>query len=242
MLAVLPGFFRSFTDLPAIELVENRARQNAIAGVQYTLLKDVAEPMNDSNPSRKAEDEETVTLNLKPFTPGAKVPPPSAPDGDDSITLLIERAACEVAGDASHPVMAPKGPIAPKDMLGAVTYSYAKGVYRSEDIARKMDSDPEFRAAVGDNMPDAGLIRRFRRLNRDAIRETLAKVFRRQRKKSAKETMAQTLPGATPAAPASPGHSPKIPESPGETTIVSIRDAEEKLNKAAWIDNMSKGE
>ncbi|HKX61341.1 MAG TPA: transposase, partial [Verrucomicrobiae bacterium] len=197
--------------------------------------------MNDSNPSPRKSEEDTVTLNLKPFTPGAKVPPPSAPDGDDSITLLIERAACEVAGDASHPVMAPKGPIAPKDMLGAVTYSYAKGVYRSEDIARKMDSDPEFRAAVGENMPDAGLIRRFRRLNRDAILETLAKVFRRQRKKAAKETMAQTLPGATPAAPVSPGHPPKIPES-GETTIVSIRDAEEKLNKAAWIDNMSKGE
>jgi hypothetical protein len=105
-----------------------------------------------------------------------------------------------------------------------------------------MDSDPEFRAAVGESMPDAGLIRRFRRLNRDAIRETLAKVFRRQRKKSAKETMAQTMPGATPAAPVSPGPSPKIPESPGETTIVSIRDAEEKLNKAAWIDNMSKSE
>jgi hypothetical protein len=208
--------------------------------------------MSESHPGRR-DEEETVTLNLKPFTPGAKAPlppstqPPQA-STDDSITLLIERAACEVAAKEGQPVVAPKGTIPAKEMLGAVTYSYAKGVYRSEDIARKMDSDPEFRAAVGDAMPNASIIRRFRRLNRSAIRDTLAKVFRRQRKKAASETLGQTLPGAAPAppTPTQPG-SPGSPASPpnaesGETTFVSIRDAEDKLDKAAWIDNMSKSD
>jgi transposase len=206
--------------------------------------------MSESHPGRR-DEEETVTLNLKPFTPGAKTPPstptpPQTPPAstDDSITLLVSRAACEVAAKEGQPVVAPKGTIPAKEMLGAVTYSYAKGVYRSEDIARKMDSDPEFRAAVGDAMPDAGIIRRFRRLNRNAIRDTLAKVFRRQRKKAASETLAQTLPGATPAAPQTPPAKQATPVSAesGETTIVSIRDAEEKLDKAAWIDNMSKSD
>lgn len=202
--------------------------------------------MSESHQNRK-EDEETVTLNLKPFTPGAKPPPPKPDAPDESITMLVEKAASEVASNDDKPVVAPRGSIPAKEMLGAVTYSYAKGVYRSEDIARKMDSDPEFRAAAGDNMPDANIIRRFRRLNRTAIRDTLAKVFRRQRKKGATETMAQTLPGATPApatAPATPVAPPPKPANadPGESTIVSIRDAEEKLDKAAWIDNMSKSD
>ena len=199
--------------------------------------------MSESHPGRR-DEEETVTLNLKPFTPGPKAPPPQPqPEADnESITLLIDRAACEVAAaKEGQPVVAPKGTIPAKEMLGAVTYSYAKGVYRSEDIARKMDSDPEFRAAVGEAMPDATVIRRFRRLNRNAIRDTLAKFFRRQRKKAASETMAQTLPGATPVAPPPPPAKPANPDS-GETTIVSIRDAEEKLDKAAWIDNMSKSD
>ena len=192
---------------------------------------------SESHPNRKAE-EETITLNLKPFTPGAKPSSPPAPAVEESMTLLVEQAATEVA-KGGQPVVSPRGSISAKEMLGVVTYSYAKGVYRSEDIARKMDSDPEFRAAAGEGMPDAKLIRRFRRLNRGVILETLAKVFRRQRKKLATEAAAQTLPGATPPTPP-----PKQAKGDvhGETTIVSIRDAEEKLNKAAWIDNMSKDE
>jgi hypothetical protein len=192
-----------------------------------------------SNPKKvQKPEEETITLNLASFTPGHKTPP--QPSADESVTMIVERAAEEVSKKATQPVVGAKGPIAPKDMLGAVTYSYAKGVYRSEDIARKMAKDPEFSAAAGDGLPDAQSIRKFRRLNREAIMETLARVFRRQRKKAATETVAQTMPGAEPAV-ASPNPQ-QAAEQPGETTILSRRDAEDQINKAAWIDNMSKDE
>ena len=196
--------------------------------------------MSDLNQKKQA-DEETIALNLARFAPGQK-PSTPAPAEEESITLIVERAAADVAkkNTVSPPSSAPGAPAAPtppKEMLGAVAYSYAKGVYRSEDIARKMENDPGYSAAAGERLPDAQAIRRFRRLNRSAIMETLAQVFRRKRKKESAETLAQTMPGAEPAAT---NPSNKADNEPGETTILSRRDAENKLNNAAWIDNMSK--
>jgi hypothetical protein len=148
--------------------------------------------------------------------------------------MIVEKAAAEVA--RKRPSSAAPGPTPGKEMLGAVAYSYAKGVYRSEDIARKMEKDPEYSEAAGDHLPDANAIRRFRRLNREDIMEILSRVFRRQRKKAAAETVSQTLPGAEPAGPSSKTSDGE----PGETTILARKEAEDKLNKAAWIDNMSK--
>lgn len=198
-----------------------------------------------SDPTPKPKEEETVTLNLAPFAPGQKrtpapkasPPSPSTPapaPEDEGVTMLVARAAADVAQKGGG-----QGPTPTKEMLGAVAYSYAKGVYRSEDIARKMEKNPDYREAAGEKLPDAQSIRRFRRLNRQAIVETLAQFFRRKRKKNAAEAMNQTMPGAEPASPPPPA--PRKPDGePGETTLLSRKDAEDKLNQAAWIDNMSK--
>jgi len=193
--------------------------------------------MSDPRSNSKAEDE-TVRLNLAPFAPGRKTPAPSpgsTPPDEEGITMIVAQAAADVAQKKPDPATPTPPPPRP-EMLGAVAYSYAKGVYRSEDISRKMEGNPEYRAASGERVPDAQAIRRFRRLNRDAIMETLAKVFRRQRKQRSTEALSQTLPGAEPAATSG---QQGVPE-PGETTLISRRDAEQKLNNAAWVDNMSK--
>jgi hypothetical protein len=200
--------------------------------------------MSDT-PHKPTPEGDTVALNLAAFAPGQKQKQaPSTPPEEEGMTMIIGKAAAEVVqANAAKPSSAPSPS---KELLGAVAYSYAKGVYRSEDIARKMGNDPKYSEAAGDHLPDANAIRRFRRLNRDSIMETLSKVFRRQRKKATAETLGQTLPGAEPSVPP-PAPAPSAASSvrrsdnePGETTILSRKDAESHLNKAAWIDNMSK--
>src|SRR6185369_12927624 len=84
-------------------------------------------------------------------------------------------------------VVVPKsaGPVGPASMLGAISYCYMKGVYSSSDIEQKMYDDPAFRASCHNEVPRPEDIRRFRRLNREAIQATLEKVFRGTRKKIA---------------------------------------------------------
>ena len=188
-----------------------------------------------SDPNRKpSAEEDTIALNLAQFAPGRK--PAESPPSEEGMTMIVERAAAEVA--QKNASGGAGGPAPAKEMLGAVAYSYAKGVYRSEDIARKMETNPEYSEAAGDRLPDANAIRRFRRLNRDFIMETLSRVFRRQRKKATAETLKQTLPGAEPSTTLAGSGKPD--GEPGETTMLSRKEAEDKLNKAAFIDNMSK--
>ena len=182
--------------------------------------------MNDKN-----EDKSTI-LNLHKFAPG-QPRGPQPPEDASELTVSIKNAA-EKAAQEGAPVRAPNegGALPPEQLLGAVSYCYAKGVYTSEDIERKMQRDPKLRDAIGGAVPSARAIRRFRVLNRDAIMNTLEKAFRFLRKKSAREIQ-QPLPGqpATPVTPAGPGES---------TVTVARKQAEQTLDRAAFIDNMSK--
>lgn len=194
-----------------------------------------------SEPEKKPHDEsQTTFLHLSKFAPKKPGQPPTNTSPEESPTLFIQKAAAETAEQSSQPVVVPKGgALPPKEMLGAVTYCYAKGVYRSEDIERKMKQDPEFRSAVQNEIPDAHAIRRFRRLNRAAIQATLEKFFRKLRKRP---PLTQVMPGAQPPEP-----SPLPPSAPaasdaGNTTMLAKREASARLDNAAWIDNMSKEE
>jgi hypothetical protein len=154
------------------------------------------------------------------------------PEPETGVTVSIKRAAAQTVQQGGQPVVPKDGGKLPGEgMLGAVSYCYAKGVYTSEEIENKMTRDPQLREAVQGELPDANAIRRFRRLNRGAIQQTLEKAFGFMRGKKA--SMPPPLPGQ-PANP--PGE-----QTPGDSTVIySKREAEDRLQQAAFIDNMSK--
>src|SRR4030095_15851337 len=66
-----------------------------------------------------------------------------------------------------------------KDMLGLITYCYARGVFCSKDIASLLRQEPTLSDALGRALPDEETIRRFRRRYSAAIEETLKSLYRR---------------------------------------------------------------
>jgi transposase len=183
---------------------------------------------------------DTAVLHLNKFAPGkADASANATPTPEDTATIFIKKAAAETVEQSAQPVVAPQSgnALPPKEMLGAVTYCYAKGVYTSEEIERKMLKDPELRAATKGEIPNAHCIRRFRRLNREAIQTTLEKWYRKlRRQKSPTEVLAGAQPPEP--SPLAPGPGPQ--QAPENTTTFAKREAAEQLNKAAFIDNMSK--
>jgi hypothetical protein len=181
------------------------------------------------------DEQHTTTLHLGKFAPKAGEAAPTPPAPEDTATIVIKKFAAQVASTQEQPVVVPKAAgnaLPPKDMLGAVSYAYAKGVYRSEDIERKMVHDPELRKALGNEVPDASAIRRFRRLNREAIVKTLEVFFRWARRRPAPEGTAQGAPQA-------PARNRDFSES---TVIMTHKAAADRLDKAMWVDNMAKEE
>ncbi len=181
-----------------------------------------------SNENKNSSD--STVLHLNKFAPGAA---PKDPGSDTGVTVMIKRAAAETVEQGAAPVV-PKesGALPAEQMLGAVSYCYAKGVYESEEIERKMMRDRTLREAVHGEVPDAHAIRKFRRLNRGAIQKTLEKAFGLLRKKE--------KPAALPPLPGQPA--PTTPKSaPGDSTVAFVRrEAEDRVQQAAFIDNMSK--
>jgi hypothetical protein len=115
-------------------------------------------------------------------------------------------------------------------MLGAVSYCYAKGVYQSEEIERKMLDDTAICEATGGEVPGAREIRKFRRLNRKSIQATLENAFHQQNQHAQAGAPAVSVAPATDGSPAAETHS----------VMISRRQAEDNLNQAAFIDNMLK--
>ena len=172
--------------------------------------------------SDKAPQDQNTSLHLGKFAPGRSG---DTEEQTGSATMCVKRAAEQTVEQAGH-VSMPKdaGELPPKEMLGAVSYCYAKGVYSSEEIEERMLRDPKLRESLHGEVPRAEAIRRFRALNRDTIRATLEKAFGFMRKRRA---------------PATSG--PAAVNSPNEGTITIVRrEASERLDQAAFIDNMSK--
>lgn len=191
--------------------------------------------MNTPDQPSPPKDETTV-LHLNKFAHGH-----GSGMADESSTMFIKRAATEaVQQQGAKPVIVPQaaGPIDAEEMLGTVAYCYAKGVYSSSDIEQRMLRDPEFRAALGGVVPEPAAIRRFRRLNREAIQAVLEKFYRRLRHHN---TPKEVLPGATPPEPPPvlPSRSHPAPRPEENTAHFVKREASERLDKASFIDGMS---
>ena len=174
-------------------------------------------------------------LHLGKFAPGQQTSAPG-PEADEGATMFIKRAAAETVQQSAQPVVTPKsaGALPAQEMLGAVAYCYAKGVYGSEEIERKMLQDPQLRAATGAELPDAHAIRRFRRLNRQALQSTLEKFYRRLRSR-----ITGVLPGAAPPEPSPPPAAAAVPADAGNTTIVAKREASARIQEAIILDSAS---
>ena len=199
--------------------------------------------MNNSNQSSRGEDETTV-LHLNKFAPGQASPEPSVDEGQ---TVFIKRAAAETADQSPEPVIAPKtgNQLPARELLGAIVYCYSKGVFRSEEIERFMVQNEELRASLNGEVPDANVIRRFRRLNRRAIQTTLEKHYRRERqrqKAAAAAIVKEVMPGALPPEK-SPIRAASPTSAPGEDTAIFVRrEATDQLDKATFIDGMLRGD
>ena len=189
------------------------------------------------NPSRPPEPETTMLHLGKLVSTNTETP-----DTDTSVTAFIAKAAEEAVEQSSKPVVIPKdgGAIPAASMLGVVSYCYTKGVFASEDIVRKLAGDPSVRGVTGSNMPRSQDVRRFRKLNREAIQSTVEKALAFVQSKVAEAW-----------SPANPfrGQSNDVLEistgaTPGDEHPKAVdgcvrRDASERLDKAAFIDGMS---
>jgi len=102
-----------------------------------------------------------------------------------------------------------------KEMLGVMTYCYARGVFCSKDIAAFLKEEPELRKSLGRKLPDEETVRRFRRRYATEIEETLENVYR-------------VFPANQSTEPKAPGQS--------KTEIVK-RQAAERVHDAVWTDN-----
>ena len=187
--------------------------------------------MNHDRP-KPDQEKDTTILHLRPFAHGAALPPGGG--SLDGATEVIRRAAAETVAETSKPVVVPKSaaPLSPDELLGAVAYCYVKGVFSSADIERKMLRDAEFRDALDGLVPDPATIRRFRRLNREAIQVVLEKFYGRLRQQQ--KGICEAFPAAD-SDPALRGQ-----PRPDENTAVFVkREALERLDKATFIDGMS---
>jgi hypothetical protein len=187
--------------------------------------------MSEDNENLSSEPE-TSSLHLGKIISSRSGGGAGGGAGDEGATIMIKKAAAEVAGESAKPVVVPKGAgtaVPPAELLGAVTYAYAKGVFSSEDIEEKMMEDPEVRNALAGEVPDARAIRRFRYLNREAILATLEKFYFWRRKQGPGQT-GQGRPVAVSGST----------QADGSSTVLVRQQAARKLDEAASVDNMLK--
>ena len=179
---------------------------------------------------------DTTILHLDKLAAGAA----HGGSDDESVTTFIAKAAAETIQESAVPVVVPKeaGTLPAESMLGAVSYCYSKGVYSSKEIGRKMAQDPVFRASCQNSVPRPEDIRRFRRLNREAILRTLEKALRFARKKVADAwSPANPFRAGDSSSPSTPMR--PVAMSAEETQVFVRREASERVNQATFIDGMS---
>jgi len=190
--------------------------------------------MDKPQPTPPPPKGDTTTLHLDKIVGPATA---EATDAGESATVFIAKAAAETVREHPTPVVVPKDAtaVSAESMLGVVSYCYSKGVYGSNDIGRKLAQDPAVRATYGNEVPRPEDIRRFRRLNREAIQKTLEKFFRHARYK-----IAEAWAPANPFRP-KPGQlsAPAPTPQKEETKVYARREASERIDKATFIDGMS---
>ncbi len=171
---------------------------------------------------------------------GPLVAPDTASASEETLTGFIAKAAHEVVEQSPTPVVVPKdgGSIPPETMLGVVSYCYTKGVYASEDIGRELGKEPLVQHVTHGDLPRPEDIRRFRRLNREAIQQTVEKALAFARQKVV-EAWSPSNPFRNSFSAALPVESLPVDARPEDPNVAAHRDASERIDKATFIDGMS---
>jgi hypothetical protein len=97
-----------------------------------------------------------------------------------SLAETLQAAARGVDTDKIRPIAPPDGGpgCRPRTLLTLLAYCYASQIYCSEDVEAVLRRDTNFRSLCGDRLPDARVIRRFRRENREALEVCLVAALR----------------------------------------------------------------
>jgi hypothetical protein len=100
--------------------------------------------------------------------------------GANTLGQMVLQAVRRVDERELRAIASPDAGVAyrPLTLLVLVTYCYTIEIYAAAEIEDLMRRDAAFRAACGGEFPDWRAIRRFRRLNREAIRRSLVETFR----------------------------------------------------------------
>jgi len=173
--------------------------------------------MNDHpTPSPSQPD---APLNLKKFAPGQPSQAEVTSPESEGQTLFIKKTAAvsapQLPGSAA-PANDQEFGLPLKDMLGIITYCYARGVFSSKEIAERLKQEPQLRKGFGRNLPDEATIKTFRRRYATEIEDLLETVFR-----------------------VYPPTDPKVaPDQDAGQTETLRREAVERVHDAAWEDSM----
>jgi hypothetical protein len=118
-------------------------------------------------------------LNLAKFKPSAKGEQPQTPPEGEGETMFIRRTTAAAVENRFEPAAQQTAEfgLPLKEMLGVITYCYARGVFNSGEIAARLKQEPELRKAVGGNLPDEITIRRFRRMYAGEIEDALELLY-----------------------------------------------------------------
>ena len=108
------------------------------------------------------------------------------PDNSNGASLLHNRVLGNIILQAIHsiplgqllPVAAPSAGVAfqPRSLLAVVSYCYAMGILGSQDIEHALEGDQLFRLLCDNEFPNWHVIRRFRRLNRVLLHQSLEQI------------------------------------------------------------------
>jgi hypothetical protein len=156
-------------------------------------------------------------LNLAKFNPAASPAPAAGPAENEGETLFIRRTTAAAVESKFKPEEQQNHEfgLPLKEMLGVITYCYARGVFTSAEIATRLLQEPELRRTVGRDLPDEAAIRRFRRKYAGEIEEAL-------------ETLYQVFP------PQDPALASEAVDASGD---LAHKLAGTRVHDAIWKDN-----
>ncbi len=122
---------------------------------------------------------ENKPLNLGKFNPSQTPQPPAESATSEGETMFIRRTTAAAVENKFDPAAQQSSEfgLPLKEMLGVITYCYARGVFNSGEIAARLKQEPELRKALGKNLPDETTIRRFRRMYAGEIEDALELLY-----------------------------------------------------------------
>jgi len=136
--------------------------------------------------------------------------------GQRSLTQAVRAAAGAIEEAALRPVARREAGLAfePRTLLALLSYCYVRDIFGSSEIEGVLRRDVRFRQICNHEFPDAQVIRRFRRQNREALHRCLTAALR-------------SLAG---------GEYPTVSTAAIETALAE--DATRRIMKAMFIDSL----